>query len=285
MAAPEHPGDFLVAWFGAKALLHGADPYSLIGPGHIYDWPWRPLYPVTAMIVALPFNILSQNTASVTFVFLSAGVLAYGVTADGFYRLPMFASASFIIAAAAAQWTPLLTAGFLIPPLAFVFVAKPNIGLAFFVSANYNVRRVAVIGGLILLVASLVWMPTWPREWFENLKTGGTVPPILRTGGFVSLLALLRWRRPEARLIVAMSLVPQTGTWYELLPLFLVASTASESMILCILSGLAFSLQDNIIAPKNEIELNAQVGALMVATGYLPATIMVLRRQLRHAND
>jgi hypothetical protein len=33
LATPGHPGDFGVAWFGARALLEGRDPFALIGPG------------------------------------------------------------------------------------------------------------------------------------------------------------------------------------------------------------------------------------------------------------
>ena len=40
-AVPDHPGDFGLAWFGARAMLHGGNPYELIGPGLVYDWPWR----------------------------------------------------------------------------------------------------------------------------------------------------------------------------------------------------------------------------------------------------
>jgi hypothetical protein len=230
------------------------------------------------MLVAVPLTIFPVWLASAIFVFISAGLLAYAITADGWYRLPMFVSAPFIVAAGAGQWSPLLIAGLILPLVAIVFSGKPTIGAALFIAGSRPVQRTALIGGTLLLCASFLVFPTWPRYWIENLPYGGTVPPVMRFGGIACLLALLRWRRPEARLIVALALVPQTGSWYEFLPLFLVAGSASEAMVLCILSGLAFAGQDYLVHARNERDLNAQVTALMLVSGYLPATIMVLRR-------
>ena len=58
----------------------------------------------------------------------------------------------------------------------------------------------------------------------------------------------------------------------------LVPNTSREAMILASVSSLGFAFQDNIMTARNEMEYNQQVGALMVALGYLPAVIMVLRR-------
>ena len=100
----------------------------------------------------------------------------------------------------------------------------------------------------------------------------------MRFGGLFVLLTLLRWRRPEARLILFLACVPQVGSWYELLPLFLVPVTMQESMALVISSSLGFLLYYQFGAGRSELEINQQIGALMVAFGYLPAVIMVLRR-------
>src|SRR5687767_10997999 len=97
---PDHPGDFGIVWFGAKALLHDANPYVLVGPGLVYEWPWPQAYPVTAMVMAMPFTLLPQLPATLAFVWISAAVLAYAVTVDGWYRLPLFLSSAFVVAAA-----------------------------------------------------------------------------------------------------------------------------------------------------------------------------------------
>ena len=58
-------------------------------------------------------------------------------------------------------------------------------------------------------------------------------------GGPLILLALLRWRRPEARLLVALGCIPHTTMLYEALPLFLVARRWQEGVLLAALSGCA----------------------------------------------
>lgn len=278
-AVPDHPGDFGLAWFGARALLHGGNPYELIGPGLVYDWPWRLIYPLTAMSAAIPLAYLDQTSAALVFVFLSAALLAYSVTGKAWYPLLMFSSAAFLIAAGAAQWSPLFTAALGLPPLAFFFAAKPTLGFALAVTANAKVRLYAIAGGAVLLCVSLAMSPHWPVEWFHSLGTASQVsPPIMRFGGIAILIVLLKWRRHDARMILALACMPQTGSWYEILPLLLIPSTASELMILCGVTSLGYLLQDLIMTAKSETEFNDQVGAMMVALAYLPAIMMVLRR-------
>src|SRR4029078_6587043 len=58
----------------------------------------------------------------------------------------------------------------------------------------------------------------------------------IRVGGPLILLALIRWRRPEARLIAALACVPQTTLLYEAVPLFLVVYGWYEGLMLSILT-------------------------------------------------
>lgn len=281
-AVPNHPGDFGLAWFGARAMLHGGNPYELIGPGFVYDWPWRLIYPLTAMAAALPFALFPQTPATLAFVFASGALLAYSVTRNHWYPLLMCTSAAFLIAAGAAQWSPLFTAAMGLPPLALFFAAKPTVGFALAIAGSRSVRKFAVIGAAILMAVSLMMFPRWPVEWYRSLSTATQVaPPLLRFGGATVLVALLRWRRWDARLIVALACVPQTGSWYEILPLFLVPANATEMMALVAISSSGWLMQDLVMTAANETEYNQQVGAMMVALGYLPAVIMVLRRPNR----
>ena len=278
-AVPDHPGDFGLAWFGARALLNGGNPYQLIGPGLVYDWPWPLIYPLTAMSAAIPFAFFPQVPATLAFVFTGGAALAFSVTRRAWYPLLMCTSASFLIAAGAAQWSPLFTAALGIPAIAFFFAAKPTVGFALAIAAPNRTRVIALAGGLVLLAVSLTLFPTWPLAWYRSLSTATQVaPPLLRFGGIAILVALLRWRRSDARMIVALACVPQTGSWYEILPLFLIPKNRNEMMILCAVSSAGYLLQDIVMTAKNETEFNAQVGALMVALAYLPAVIMVLRR-------
>ena len=78
-----HPSDFGQSWFGAQALLHGANPYALIGPGLQYDWPWKLFYPATSMVIALPLSFFPEAVATFLFVAVSSALLAYAVTKNG----------------------------------------------------------------------------------------------------------------------------------------------------------------------------------------------------------
>ena len=280
LATPGHPGDFGVAWFGARALLDGRNPFELIGPGLEYDWPWAPLYPATAMVVAIPFSFLPQLSGTMLFVAVSAGLFTFAITIDGWKRLPVLVSYPFIISAAAAQWSPLLSAAFVLPPVAAILIAKPTIGGSIAAASDWKVQRWAIYGGIAILAVSFLLMPDWVSAWWRAVSNDlpEIPPPLFRGGGFVIGLTLLRWRRPEARLIFALSLVPQTSSWYELVPLLLVASTLNESMILAIVTSLGWLAQDYLMSATNAYEFSYQVGVLMVVFGYIPATIMVLRR-------
>lgn len=283
---PHHPGDFGLSWFGAQALLNGANPYVLVGPGKVYDWHWpQVLYPATAMVTAMPFTLLPRLTATVAFVWISTALLAWAITSDGWYRLPLFASSAFVIAAAAAQWSPLLTAALCIPWLTWVFAAKPNLSLALLAYATRMSSIWALlIGGAAITVISVALFPAWPVHWVAAIKSVSHMhAPIMLPGGAFVLLALLRWRRPEARLIVALACVPQTNSWYEALPLLLVPATFRESIMLSAVSTtggawwqLLYGRQ--FITGHTEEELGRITGILMITFVYLPATLLVLHR-------
>src|SRR5687768_4696856 len=159
VATPDHAGDFGVAWFGAKALLEGRNPYLLIGPGLEYDWPWPPRYPATAMVVAIPFSVLPQLLAAMLFVGLSAAIFTFAITKDSWQRLPVLLSFPFIIAAAAAQWSPLLSAAFLLPAVGSILIAKPTIGFSIAVARDWPVQIWAIGGGLVILGIAFLLMP------------------------------------------------------------------------------------------------------------------------------
>jgi hypothetical protein len=280
------PGDFGLSWFGAHSMLKGQDAYSQVGPGLTYDWPWPLLYPATSFIVALPFALLPQLWATLAFVFISSGLLAFSVTNDGWHRVPMFGSAAFIFAAGSAQWSPLFTAALTIPLLAVTFAAKPTIGLALAAAGSVRMQRYAFWGGLFSVVASLVLFPGWPGKWLATLRHAPhIVSPLFRIGGITILVVLLRWKRPEARLILALACVPQSGAWYEALPLFVVASTLYETMTLSVMSCIGFLLYYPRMDLTSDVQVNHDVGALIVAFVYLPAVIMVLRRPNESQRD
>jgi hypothetical protein len=239
------------------------------------------LYPLPASLLLLPLAPLPELAARVSFVGLSGALLAYALTREGFERLLLLASTSYLGAAIAAQWSPLLTAAFLMPALAWVLPAKPNIGLAMSVAApTRRVPVVAAASALVLLAASFVLQPHWLGEWLRAIRgTEHLRAPITAPGGLLVLLALTRWRRADARLLLAMACVPQTTLVYELLPLGLIMR-GRRQLVLFVTLTLAFQLLGKALSSSTDtFSDQAKLGgALMVALLYLPALLIVLRR-------
>jgi hypothetical protein len=154
-------------------------------------------------------------------------------------------------------------------------VLKPNIGLA---ATLAKPTRIGILGGAALLIGTLVIQPTWPRQWLDNLHSMPPHPaPIFIPGGALILVAALRWRRPEARLLVTMACVPQLMYFADQLPLWLVPRTRRETLLLSATSIVAWAAALLIIIPADGSP--ALTGAPYVLVGvYLPAVVMVLRR-------
>jgi hypothetical protein len=288
-SSPDYLADIDQLWHGARAVMQGTDPYDAVQPGGVFDIGFPLYYPLPAVLAFFPIALAPLEWARLVFVALSTGLLAYAVTFDGWHRLPIFLSGAFIAAIASVQWSPLLTAAFLLPWLGPLLLLKPNIGLA--VAASSPRRALlawALIGGGGLVILSLAADPDWPVKWLSIVRVAPHfTPPVLLPGGFLVLLALLRWRRPEARLLVALACVPHTTLTYETLPVLLVPSRWAEAFLLAALSFAAMVLQamfDSRIDPADPRVMDAFVewvrtaGTLNVALVYLPATIMVLRR-------
>jgi hypothetical protein len=91
------------------------------------------------------------------------------------------------------------------------------------------------------------------------------------------LLAAVKWRRPEARLLLALACIPLTPVIYEVVPLFLVVQRLDEGIALLLLTIVASSVSmARITAPEPEwLDWNARVFVWLL---YLPCLVMVLRR-------
>jgi hypothetical protein len=274
-------------WFAARALLAGEDPYAVIGPGKPYDFGWPFFYPLTAAVLALPLGVMSLSAARVTFVALGGGLLGYLVAARRPSIWPIFLSQPFRNAALATQWSPYLTATMLLPWLAPLAAAKPNIALALLAGARSR-REVLwlVFGGLGVLAISLLVRPLWPWTWLDMLRgTQHFRPILLRPGGILMLIGLLRWRDPDARLLVALTVVPQTGIWYESLPAMLVARNTREAYFLTLTSVLAYIVR-RVLGPLHTfVEESWLVGTLSLWGVLIPALVLVLRRARQPSNQ
>jgi hypothetical protein len=109
--------------------------------------------------------------------------------------------------------------------------------------------------------------------------TSTLVPPILRPFGFVLLLAALRWRSPEGRLILAIPFIPQTTLPYELVSLALIPATRLEMGIYVGGTWIAVMAADQLQLGQGLAGWMATGWPVTLCAVYLPALYMLLRRQ------
>ena len=274
MSRPRFYADFLAWWFAARALLRGVDPYSVVPSGPPYFISDPLVYPLPTVLAVVPFSWMPLTLAGAVFVGLSAMLLAWAISRDDFARLPLFMSFPFVMAASLGQWAPLVTAAALIPGLGFLAVCKPTLATAFAVSRP---TKSLILGGAAFLVASLAVAPSWPARWLANLSLAAPHPaPLFTLAGMGCTLALLRWRREDARMVFGMAAVPQLFMFVDQLPLLLVARTRVQSMALALLSHIGGLLWLFTRNPKDHPAWDATY--LVLASVYLPALILVLRR-------
>jgi hypothetical protein len=272
-------GDFTWPWRAARVLLSGENPYVAIRPVGPYPFDAFFKYPLPAALVALPLAGLSAEAAGAIFIGSSTALLAFAITREGYERLPIFFSGPFVSAVAMVQWSPLLAAAALLPWLGFMTAAKPNLGLAVLAGRPTAAALLgaAALGGLSLLVA-----PWWPMAWLQVLRLHtqtGYRAPILLPGGVLVLLALLRWRRPEARLVAVLACCPQIIAFYDQLLVLLVPRTLRESATASLASLIAF--QGWIWRGGHSTSAwtgYTQADPWVMALVYAPAVVMILRR-------
>jgi hypothetical protein len=226
---PDASSDLTPVLLGGAAFLAGENPFDAVDRSA--SWSGGLLYPFTAVTALLPFAWLPGFVSDVAWVALSAGWLASVVTKDGVTpRTVMLASPAMIQAIQTSQWTPLLTAAALSRWGGFLLACKPTTAVWLFA---YSPRPRHAVGAMALLAASLLLWPQWPVAWQEVFARAiYTVWPLSLPGALLVLAALIRWRDPGARLLVAMALVPHTMLVYETLPLFLIATSWTEAGIL-----------------------------------------------------
>jgi hypothetical protein len=172
-----------------------------------------------------------------------------------------------------------------VPAVGFFLAAKPTIGAAAFAARP---TWWAVIGTLVLSGVAFAMQPNWIVEWRRILAIPWGDPgalvgyplPIGRPWGFLIALCVLRWRRPEARFVLALACVPQTPLLYETTPLFLVPRTWKQAAVLVVL-GYAVAVW--VGYASHGATLDARERYLITGRGivigmYLPCVWMLLRR-------
>jgi hypothetical protein len=270
-------------WFAANALLAGRNPYVEIGPGLPFDWPAPLYYPLTAALVAVPLAPIDRSVAAVLFAAVASGAFVWAATRHSLAPAVVITSASAALAAETVQWSPLLAAAYGIPWLGILLSAKPTVGFAIWVARP---TRIALMGTFALLLVSFALLPDWPANWLGALRhtslgtAGGTpyLAPIGTLGGVTTVALLLRWRRPEARLVLALACMPQTPLLYETVPLFLVPASIKEGGVLWLGSWLAAMWLSAAGPYENDLERFTMSARAVGWCLYLPCVIMILRR-------
>jgi hypothetical protein len=270
-----------MVWFGARAALAGRNPYELIGPGREFDYTWKLLYPMPALVAVVPLSILREQLAATVFVTVSAGLLAFGMTRDNLRLLPMLVTEAFVSSCRLGQWSLIVTASLFFPLLGVLTAVKPQSTIPILVSSRWKKSWVAaIVGSVLLLTLSFVVQPHWIDSWMHNVQTSSSMkPPVARFGGFLILLVLIRWRRPESWLIATFACLPQSVGWYGTLPLLTVPGSLVESLILAGTSALGVYFGGYFMPDSKSLnDAFDWAGGVIVLTVYLPAVIMVLRR-------
>lgn len=279
-ANPDFTSDFDQMWAGARALWENKDPYVVVGPGREFGWRWPLYYPLPAVVAVAPLGLLPVLAARAVFAGLSAALLAWAITRDGWSRLPIFLSVSFMVTVELGQWSALYAAAFFIPAIGVVGFAKPNFGLALAAAAHRKHTLTWLAAGtLALLVISQMLQPGWHESWLANLRAADHFKPhVLRPLGFLLLLAVFRWRRPEARWLLALAIIPQAPSFYDQLLLSVICLTSREALVFAVTTiVLFFYVGFNTPQPDYE-SWGRLVGNGTLWICYFPALAMILRR-------
>jgi hypothetical protein len=269
---PHHEArDFMWPLRGAREILAGINPYSIPPTTAPEQYYWF-MFPVTAVVLAMPFAWMKATVAGTVFVMLTSVWLAFALTrTGGLSRCWLFLSPPYLLAVVLGQWSPLLIAVALSSPVwAWLLTAKP-IGFALFLWRP--TWRGALLCAAFLLV-TLAVLPTWPVEWMRNALTVPRHPlPLLAPWGALALVALLRWRSAEARLVLTMAALPQHLYFYDQLPLYLAPRTGRRVALLSACGWVAWGLTKASCATPEYCGPEAIQWVMLLQ--YVPAALMV----------
>jgi len=264
---PDRHSDFDLLYNAAAHLIRGENPY-----------PIATHYPLPAVLLAVPFTVLPLGAARPIFDVLVGWAFVYAIWRyRGTFAILAVLSGAYLFAMLNGQTTPLMVAASLIPALGFLLAVKPNTSAALWIARP---SRIAVLGVSAFLVLSILVLPSWPRDWWMALQQDNTdlVPPVLRPFGLVLLLAALRWRSPEGRLLLAIAFIPQNTLPHELVPLALIPANLLEMGIYVAGSWIAVAVAaDGMHLSHSLTEWTATSWPATLCAVYLPMLYLVLR--------
>jgi hypothetical protein len=268
--SPDHPSDFDAVYNAALRLLGGEDPYPV--PSQ-----WFP-YPFPAVLLAVPFTAIPLEFARPVFDVLVGCAFVYSLWRyRGTFAVLAAVSGAYLFAIWHGQITPLVVAAGLIPALGFVLAVKPNTAAAVWLAQP---SLIAILGAAAFVLLSLLILPSWPADWWIALQQDATglLPPVFRPFGLGLGLAALRWRRPEARLLLAMAFVPQSTLPHELVALALIPANLIEMGVYVAGSWIAVILAGRMDLSHGIAEWSVASWPATLAVVYLPMLVLVLRR-------
>jgi hypothetical protein len=243
MMFPAYTSDFDQLWLAARAWSAGENPYDVVLAAHRgHGLTFGLVYPFTAILVAWPLSWLPLELARVTVASLSAGCLTYLILGRAWWLFPLLLSGSFRASISLLQIAPLAACAVIVPWFGWVAAYKPNMGVAALATHRQPLAALKFLApAIVLTLLSLALWPQWPIHWQAGVATSDFFAPLVaRPGGWVLLLAALRWRRPEARWLLVVGLLPGTPRVYEALPLLvLLPRTFRQSLIFALLSHVA----------------------------------------------
>lgn len=270
-------GSGLYCWFLMCHLHQGAGDFGwalrlaqrLLAGQNLYDTPFEQ-YPLTAAFFALPFVRLQPEVAAGFFWGISSFLLAFGLTRHGYRRLLIFLAYPYWAGILFAQWSPIIAAAALFPLLLPVTMAKPQIGLP--ILLTYLNRR-GLIACVLLAILSLIVKPSWPLLWIRQFGHYEHFIPLMILPGPLLLLALLRGRDRDARLLLLAAAMPQRW-FFDAFTLWLIPKTGRELLWTVLISwGAGIWRQYQFPHSFN------QVGRWAVIFLYLPMLAVVLLRK------
>jgi hypothetical protein len=266
---PDRSSDFDLLYNAATHLIRGENPYPIATR-------WFS-YPLPAVLLVVPFTAIPLAAARLFFDILIGGAFVFALWRyRGTFALLAVLSGAYLFAMLNSQTTPLMVAASLIPALGLLLAVKPNTSAALWLARP---SLMAVLGVSLFLLLSLLILPSWPRDWWTALLQDNTdlVPPVLRPFGPVLLLAALRWRSPEGRLLLAIAFIPQNTLPHELVSLALIPANLVEMGIYVAGSWIAVAVAADRMHLHSIAEWTAASWPATLCTVYLPMLYLVLR--------
>ena len=223
------------SFHAAQDLIHGQNPYRHEPSAFLIP------YPLTSAILVMPFSFLPGNLGLLLVVGLASGTLAFFIlTREPYWRILLFLNPCFLLAIKSAQWSPILLLAYYCPALSFLVLGKPNIALP--ILTHFTLRLRYIIPCFLLIMVSLLVMPTWPIWWLSSLGPYNGFIPMLTWAGPLLALALLRWHEKQSWFFLTLCLCPQHRFFYDQLLLWVLPQTRIRILVLTLCSWLGYFL-------------------------------------------